>query len=146
MLYNGSGENEKAEGLFRDVIAKHPEVYDVAYSLGLLLAEMKKYGEAVSYLERAAKGMPQHSRVPYNLGLLLQILQRDPEAEAALQKALGLEPANMEYLYALADFYIKRNRLAEAKKVAERMVTAHPNQRIGSELLDMIERRRRGNQ
>ena len=90
--------------------------------------------------------MPERSRIQYNLGLLLQVLQRDPEAEAALQKALGLEPANMDYLYALADFYLKRNRLAEAKKVAEKMVAAHPNQRMGSELLDMIERRRRGNQ
>ena len=43
MLYNGRGENEKAERLFRDVIAKYPELYDVAYSLGLLLAEMGKH-------------------------------------------------------------------------------------------------------
>jgi len=146
MLYNSRGENDKAKKLFRDGVAKHPEVYDVAYSLGLLLAEMGKTEEALGYLERAAKDMPQHSRIPYNLGLLLQILKRDSEAEAALQKALGLEPANMDYLYALADFYLKRNRLAEARRVAEKMVAAHPNQKIGSELLDMIGRQRRGNQ
>jgi len=45
MLYNGRGENDKAERLFRDVVAKHPELYDVAYSLGLLLAEMGKHKE-----------------------------------------------------------------------------------------------------
>jgi len=143
MLYNGRGENDKAERLFRDVVAKHPELYDVAYSLGLLLAEMGKHKEALGYLERAAKGLPERSRIQYNLGLLLQVLQRDSEAEAALQKSLGLEPANMDYLYALADFYIKRNRLAEAKKVAETMVTTHPDQRIGRGLLDVIERRQR---
>jgi tetratricopeptide (TPR) repeat protein len=143
MLYNGRGENDKAERLFRDVVAKHPELYDVAYSLGLLLAEMGKHKEALGYLERAAKGLPERSRIQYNLGLLLQVLQRDSEAEAALQKSLGLEPANMDYLYALADFYIKRNRLAEAKKVAETMVAAHPDQRIGRGLLDVIERRQR---
>ncbi|RPJ22835.1 MAG: hypothetical protein EHM26_00875, partial [Desulfobacteraceae bacterium] len=112
-----------------------------AYSLGLLLAEMGKHKEALGYLERAAKGLPERSRIQYNLGLLLQVLQRDSEAEAALQKSLGLEPTNMDYLYALADFYIKRNRLSEAKKVAETMVAAHPDQRIGRELLDVIERR-----
>jgi predicted Zn-dependent protease len=74
--------------------------------------------------------------------LLLQVLQRDSEAEAALQRALGLEPANMDYLYALADFYLKRNRLGEAKKMAEKMVAAHPDQRIGRDLMEMIERRR----
>jgi tetratricopeptide (TPR) repeat protein len=146
MLYGSRGENGKAERLFRDVVAKHPGLYDAAYSLGLLLAEMGKPEEALGYLERAAKGLPERSRIQYNLGLLLQVLERDSEAEAALQKSLGLEPTKMDYLYALADFYIKRNRLSEAKKVAERMVAAHPEQRTGRELLDRIERQRRSNQ
>jgi len=98
----------------------------------------------LGYLEKAAEGMPDRSRIQYNLGLLLQALKRDPQAEAALQKASSLEPANLDYLYALADFYLKRNRLAEAKKVAEKMVAAHPNQRVGKELLELIERRRMG--
>jgi len=114
-----------------------------AYSLGLLPAEMGKHKEALGYLERAAKGLRERSRIQYNLGLLLQVLQRDSQAELALQKASSLEPANMDYLYALADFYIKRNRLAEAKKVAEKMVATHPNQRMGKELLDLIERRQK---
>jgi tetratricopeptide (TPR) repeat protein len=142
MLYNGRGENDKAEMLFRDVVSKHPELYDVAYSLGLLLAETGKPDEALGYLERAAEGLPERSRIQYNLGLLLQVLQRDGQAEAAFQKALGLEPANMDYLYALADFYIKRNRLAEAEKVAEEMLAAHPDRRMGRELLDLIKRHR----
>jgi tetratricopeptide (TPR) repeat protein len=144
MLYSSRGENDKAERLFRDVVAKHPELYDAAYSLGLLLAEMGKPEEALGYLERAAKGLPDRSRIQYNQGLLLQTLQRDSEAEASLQKALSLEPANMDYLYALADFYLKRNRLAEAKKLAEKMVAAHSDQRIGKELLELIEQRRTG--
>jgi Tfp pilus assembly protein PilF len=143
MLYNSRGENEKAEKLFRDVVVKHPELYDVAYSLGLLLAEMGKPEEALGYLERAGKGMPERSRIQYNQGLLLQALRRDSEAEASLQKALALEPANMDYLYALADFYLKRNRLVEAKKAAEKMVMAHPDQRIGKELLELIDRRQK---
>jgi hypothetical protein len=57
-------------------------------------------------------------------------------------RALGLEPSNMDYLYAVAEFYLKRNRSSEAKRVAERMVAAHPDQRIGRELLKLIERRR----
>ncbi len=143
MLYNSSGENEKAERLFREVVAKHPDLYDVAYSLGLLLAEMGKPEEALGYLERAAKGLPEHSRIQYNLGLLLHALKRHSQAEAALQRALSLEPINMDYLYALADFYLKRNRLAEAGKIAERMVDAHPDQRVGREVLELIDRRQR---
>jgi Tfp pilus assembly protein PilF len=142
MLYNGRGENEKAEKVFLDVVAKHPELHDVAYSLGLLLAEMGKHKEALSYLERAAKGMPDRSRIQYNLGLLLQSLKRDTQAEAALQKALNLEPSNMDYLCALAEFYLKRKRLVEANEMAERMVASHPDQSIGREILELIERQR----
>jgi len=84
--------------------------------------------------------MPGRDRVHYNLGLLLQYLQRDAEAEAALLKALKLDTDSMDYLYALADHYMKRGKLQKAKIIAEQMVAKHPDQRIGHELLKAIER------
>jgi tetratricopeptide (TPR) repeat protein len=87
-------------------------------------------------LEKAAAGMPDRSRVQYNYGLLLQVLRRDREAEDALKKALSLEPQDFDFLYALADFYIKRARFSLAEQVAEKMIAAHPSQRIGHELLE----------
>ena len=42
MIYNQQGENEKAEILLKNVVENHPEILDVYYSLGLLLAEMQK--------------------------------------------------------------------------------------------------------
>jgi len=140
MFYNKRGENDKAEELLREVTAEHPQMHEIAYSLGLLLSEMKKYDQAAMYLERAAKGMPGHARVHYNLGLLLQYLQRDLDAETSLLKALELETDSMDYLYALADHYMKRGKLQKAKIIAEQMVAKHPDQRIGHELLKAIER------
>ena len=102
---------------------------------------MKKYDQAVIYLGKASKGMPGRARVHYNLGLLLQYLRRDAEAEAALLKALKLEADNMDYLYALADHYMKRGKLEKAKIIAEQMVAKHPGQRIGHELLEVIEKK-----
>ena len=140
MFYNQKGENDKAEVLLREVLQEHPEMHEIAYSLGLLLAEMKKYEQAAIYLEKAAMGMPEHARVHYNLGLLLQYLQRDNKAEQALLKALEIDPNNMEYLYALADFYLKRGKFQTAKDIAQQMVVKHPNKPIGKELLGIIER------
>jgi tetratricopeptide (TPR) repeat protein len=140
MLYNKRGENDKAEVLLREVTAAHPQMHETAYSLGLLLTEMKKYNQAVVYLEKAAKGMPEYARVHYNLGLLLQYLQRDADAETALLKALELDTDNMDYLYALADYYLKRGKLQKAKDIAEKMVAKHSGRRIGHELLEVIER------
>jgi Tfp pilus assembly protein PilF len=138
MLYNKRGENEKAEVLLREVTAAHPQMHEISYSLGLLLVEMKKYNQAVVYLGKAAKGMPGRARVHYNLGLLLQSLQRDADAETALLKALELDTDNMDYLYALADYYLKRGKLQKAKIIAEQMVAKHPGQRIGHEFLEFI--------
>jgi tetratricopeptide (TPR) repeat protein len=140
MLHNQRGENDQAEVLLREVTSAHPQMYEIAYSLGLLLAEMEKYKQAIVYLEKAAKGMPGRHRVHYNLGLLLQRLQRDEEAEAALLKALELDTNSLDYLYALANLYLKRGKLLKAKGIAEQMVAKHPTQSIGHELLKVIER------
>jgi Flp pilus assembly protein TadD len=80
--------------------------------------------------------MPDRPRVHYNRGLLLQRLGRDVEAESALKRAAALEPANLDFLYALADFYLKRGRSSQAEQVAEKMIAAHPSQRIGHDLLE----------
>ena len=140
MLYNRTGKNDKAEILLREVATSHPEMYEVQYSLGLLLAEEKRYAEAANYLKQAVKGMPKRSRIHYNLGMLLQYLRQDSDAETSLRKAQELEPDNLDYLYALADFYLKRNKLQKARSIAKEMVAQHPTQRIGHDMLNLIEK------
>jgi tetratricopeptide (TPR) repeat protein len=143
MLYNRMGKKREAEVLLREVLEQEPQLHDIAYSLGLLLAEEKKYGEAVLFLRRAAENMPNRARVHYNLGLLLAHLKRDYAAEAELQKTLAIDPDNLDFLYALAEFYVKRGRLEEAKPLAERMAARHPSNPIGRNLLDFINRKTR---
>jgi len=138
MLYNQEGRNTEAEKLLRQVVEAHPALHEVKYSLGLLLAEEKKYEEAAKYLAAATRGMPERARVHYNLGLLLAHLQRDRQAEMALLRALEIEPGNMNFLYALAEFYLKRSRMTEAKLIAEQMIAKHPENKLGHDLLNFI--------
>lgn len=124
MLYNGMRDKDKAEALLREVVAAYPQEYRVAYSLGLLLAEKKKYGEAARYLTSAAGGMPDHARVHYNLGMLLDYLRKDSEAERALLRALEIEPANIDFLTATVQYYVKRKQYGKAKGLTERIAAA----------------------
>ena len=140
-LYNQRGQNDKAEMLLRQVVSAEPDLYEVKYSLGLLLAEEKKYVEAARYLQEAAGGMPDRSRVHYNLGLLLDYLGRDLQAESALQRALELEPANVEYLQAIAQYYLKREMYQQAKRIAEQIISNHPSSQLGFQLLDLVNRK-----
>jgi Flp pilus assembly protein TadD len=140
VLLSQRGRSGEAEPLLRQVLEAYPEEHEAAYSLGLLLVELNRSTEAVPFLRRASEGMPEHSRVHYNLGLLLQSLGQDTGSEAELRKALDLEPENPEYLFALAEHYLKRGRLLEARPLVERMVAAHPEAAVGHELKALIER------
>jgi tetratricopeptide (TPR) repeat protein len=143
LLLNQQGRNDEAERLLREVLDAYPERADAAYSLALLLVEVDRADEAVPFLVAASDGMPQNSRVHYNLGLLLQQTGRAPEAEAAMLRALDLEPTNLDYLYALADHYLKRNRLVEAGEIADRMTASHPDSPLGPEIRSLVDRLRR---
>ncbi|MGD8257622.1 MAG: multiheme c-type cytochrome [Desulfobacterales bacterium] len=143
MLYNQMGQNSKAERLLRQVVTSNPELYEVNYSLGLLLAETKQYVEATRYLEQAARGIPNRARVHYNLGLLLDYLRRDADAERALSRALEIEPHNVDYLVAVAEYYLKRKELHKAKPIAEQLIESHSSNTIGYELLDLINKQLR---
>ena len=112
----------------------------------MLLAEEKKYDEAVLYLAKAAKGMPKHARVHYNLGLLLDYLQKDREAEKALLEALEIEPSNRDFLVAAAEFYLKRKRFKEAKQIAKQLLSSHPSNRIGQRILNSIDQNTKGSE
>ncbi len=138
MYYNKMGQNSEAESLLREVLEINPDLYQVAYSLGLLLVEEKKNIAAVEYFKKAAKGFPGRARIHYNLGLLLQQLKRHSESEESFLKALKLEPENMDFLYALTNFFLKSGKLQNAKKIAGKMIEIHPSVPIGNNLLKYL--------
>ena len=138
VLLSRTGRDDEAGSLLREVLQAYPEQYDAAYSLALLLAASGKYDEALTLLDQAAAGLPGRSRIHYNRGLLLAQLGNDRDAEEALRSALSLEPDSVDYLYALIDFYARRNRLEEALELSRRMIEAHPGNRLGYDLRDAI--------
>jgi len=141
LLLSSSGDVDETERLLREVLEDYPEQYDAAYSLGLLLAGSGRLEESLDVLEQAAASAPEHPRVRYNLGLLYAQLGQDLEAEGAFLAALELEPQSIDYLYALIDFYVRRNRLDEALVLTDEMIAAHPQERIGYDLQQFIKDR-----
>jgi predicted CXXCH cytochrome family protein len=139
MLYNSQGQNKDAERLLREVLEAYPDQHEVAYSLALLLVELNKPDTAVIFLQRAADGMPYRSRVFYNLGLLRAQLGQAAAAESALLHAVELEPDDLDYLFALADFYIKRGFFSKALPIADRMIAADPTNPAGRDIKQFIE-------
>ena len=128
--------------MLREVLDAYPDRYDVAYSLGLLLAEMERVGDAVEFLGLASDGMPERGRVHYNYGLALQSVDRMSDAERALRRAVDAEPENLDFLYALADHYVKRELWGRALTIADRMIATHPESQVGRDVRNFVERQR----
>ena len=104
-----------------------------------MLAEMGKYEDAAVYLERAAEGLPGWPRLYYNLALVRQRQGRMADAEAIFLYTIELDPDNLDFMYALADHYIKRGLLQKALEVAERMIALEPQNRLGHDIKAHVE-------
>jgi tetratricopeptide (TPR) repeat protein len=141
ILYNQMGKNDEALTLLREVKKVQPDSAEVDYSLGLLLAEMKRYDKAVPYLEVAARGLPQRARIHYNLGLIYQVLNRFSQAESSLMRALGQQPDNADFLFAMADHYVKTGEYPRAKQFADKLLLIHPKHPMAKRLSDFIDMR-----
>jgi len=138
MEYNRAGENKEAEQLLIEVVEQHPEMYEIAYSLGLLLSEMEKYEEAAFYLGRAADGMEHYSRALYNHGLALLKLKRWQEGANALKKAVLQDPMVNEYFVTLVNLYLNFRMNDQARGLAEDVLKLVPDHAAARELLQAM--------
>jgi Tfp pilus assembly protein PilF len=142
MLYNRKGDNAAAERLFQQTLAIRDDLPEVHYSLGLLLAEEKRYTEAALHLESASQAMPRYARVHYNLGQIWDYLNRADKAQAALERSYALEPENPDHLNALVRFYVKHGNFARIENVAQGILTHDPENAVGRQLRQLVGRMR----
>ncbi len=56
------------------------------------------------------------------------------------RRALDIEPGNLDFQYALADHYLKRDLVEQAVPVIERMIETHPENPIGRQMMDFVRR------
>ena len=128
MLLDQRGEKPEAEKEFREVLQIEPNLADVHYSLGLLLAEDEsRLAEAAESLATAAELSPNNSRIHYNLGLAYQRLRRVTDAEKELKQALRLTASDpTDCLMALAILYSQQKHFKEAVKYADELVRRQP--------------------
>ena len=137
-LLNTQGRNRAAEEVLREAIIRSPAEGELNFSLSLLLAEEGNIAGASQELVRAAALLPERARVHYNLGLTRQHLGDRQGAEAALLRALVLEREQPDFIYALTIFYMQDENWPQAKRYAELLRDAVPDQPAPRELLEQI--------
>ncbi len=70
--------------------------------------------------------------------MIYQYLNDDKNAEISLLKGNSNAPNDFDMLFALADFYVKRNRIEEAKKYASELENKFPSNPAGKQIIDFI--------
>lgn len=133
-LYNRQGRNKDAERLLKDVLLQNPNLYEVSYSLGLLLAEMHNYREAEHYLRGAAQGMG-YGRAYYNLGQVLLVRREPDQAAEAFSRALELSPGDRQAFAALAGLYLGQGQTDKARALARHLLDTAPDRQDALQLL-----------
>ena len=128
MLYDQRGEKSEAERQFRKILQIEPELADIHYSLGLLLAEDEsRLAEAAESLSAAARLSPDNPRIHYNLGLAYQRLERPVDAEKGLKRALELSASDpVDCLVALAILYSQQKHFKEVALYADELIRLEP--------------------
>jgi tetratricopeptide (TPR) repeat protein len=138
-LLIAKGEYEEAEGLLLDVLADRPQMHEAAHMLAHVLTERERHAEAADYLRQVTEALPDQSRIYLELGLAEGAAGRNEAAESALLRALQLEPDNLDYLFALADHFVRRGEFDRALVYADRMIATHPELEVGSQVKIFIE-------
>lgn len=135
-LYNKMQDNTKAELLFRDYLKHETEDATAMYSFGLLLSEMQKYDESLSFLVKSYSLNPNRPRVAHNIAMMYDFRGNKLEAENYLKKEIAFIN-NYNTKAELLRFYLNNNMSSKALKLATEMQQAYPE---AQELKQVVER------
>jgi len=113
----GSGHDDEAEKLFRQLISEAPEQASIHHALAVLLTFRKRPAEATPEFVLAAKLAPDDAVIQRDTGLNVLSAGRAEEAERYLAQACRLWPDDVEALigHGAALRAIGRATLAEAE-------------------------------
>ena len=110
------GDYQRAEAVYKEVLAKSPNNVDALHLLGLVLIHTKRPEGGVELIDRALAIRPNDAEAHNNRGAALMALKRFDEALASFEAALSLRPG----FVALSN---RGNALQELKRLDEALVS-----------------------
>src|SRR5947209_5710323 len=88
------GDFSTAEAKYLEVIRNAPQLVNAYHNLGIVYFMERKYGDAVSTLEKAVRMNPRLSEAHFMLGLALYELYEPARAVRAFEEVLRLNPSD----------------------------------------------------
>lgn len=91
--------------LYANLLKKADPSVQLSYYLGKVHYEQDNYGEAIKYLNAAAKEDPKNAEVPYMVARSYADMQNYKEAVTYFQKAIELDSTKNTWMYELGLIY-----------------------------------------
>jgi tetratricopeptide (TPR) repeat protein len=123
-----TGDDSRAESLFRKALAAEPGAFEPLVNLGGVLIKNKAAAEALPFNQRAVQDRPEDALANAQLGMNYFKLDRLNQAEQYLLAAKRLDPAHFTQPQVfLADIYARRGNRTAAIKELEDVLALRPD-------------------
>ena len=107
------GSDAAAEKVLKDAVAAFPKDARPAHQLHMLLKRLQREGEALTYLETAARLNPEDADFQFKLAVEYGTAMRIEDAERAYLRAIAIDPQMSDAYLGLAIQYEHSNREAD---------------------------------
>ena len=121
------GVRRNAEALFRQALELDPLNRDARHGLGLLLADLSCYGEALTMLKLARESGPETVDLLYALGRVCMQADRTASAISYLEKGFELDPGHFGVRRALGELGRKPKLPQRAQSQGTSTIPIKPN-------------------
>jgi len=125
--HHTSGELDKAEALYQQILQKLPDQPTALHNMGELLCRRRNNGAAVEYLARAATLEPNNPNYHNTLSVALLGAGRPDDAFIEVQKALALNPNQANAISNLGICHADRGELPASIAAFEKAIAMEPD-------------------
>lgn len=126
MAAQDKGDLEAAKATLLNIRQKHPGIFAVDESLGMIFASQQKFAQALPFLQDAVREQPASDAAHANLGAALYHLHRNGEALIAFQQAAQLNPSNPSTQQSLGQLLLEAGKPDQAARAFATALRLNP--------------------
>ncbi|EJL92765.1 TPR repeat-containing protein [Herbaspirillum sp. CF444] len=121
------GDYDKAEALYKKVLAKAPRHFQALYLMGMLELHRENPAGAIEWIDQALKINPAHADAQFDRATALEDLERYTEALRSYDLVLALQSDFTEALYRRGNVLRATKRHMEALDCYKRVLAVQPD-------------------